>query len=134
MLAGAIQQWLKATPLSPVYVSQFGDNTGSAAYAVAVFPDQAAEFDGAYFARVQLRARASNEPAAQAAARTAMTRLLAADGQTVTWDASDAGVAGGTDRSYTLEAISRMNGPTWFPTAEPGEVATVNLEMFVTEV
>lgn len=132
MLAGAIQQYLVAQGLTAatVFVSQFGNFTGAAQHAVAVFPDNDAEFDGAYRTRVQLRARAGNAIAADEAARLALGLLQSADGLTLVWDAP----TGYTDRSYRVEAISRVNGPTWFPTAEPGEEASTNLEMFVTEV
>src|SRR5688572_3944740 len=132
MLAGAIQQYLKANGLTPVNVSQFSDYSASAPAAVTVvaFSDGDAELTGgAYGARVQLRARASNQIAAENKARQAMVLVLAADGLTLVWDDP---VTPPTDRSYKLEAISIRNRPSWFPTAEAGEEVSCNLSLLVT--
>lgn len=132
MLAGAIQQYLKAQGLLKVNVAQFGDYAQDTAYAVAAFPDTDAELTGgAYNARVQLRVRAPNMIAAENAARIARTHILSADGDTLAWD-DPTGPAG--DRSYLLEAIQTRNRPTWYATPEAGEEVSANFSLLVTEV
>lgn len=132
MLAGAIQQYLKAQGLSPVYVAGFGDYTtvGVPAVAVHAEPGADAELDGgAYEARVQLRTRAANQPAAEEMGRSAFDRLMAADGRVLTWTSP----VGGPSRNYRLEAIRALQRPTWYPTPEPGEETSCNFRMLVTE-
>lgn len=134
MLAGAIQQYLKAQGMSPVTVGYLPDFTQAALPAIAVvaFSDRDAELsDGAYSARVQLRSRAADAVAAENVAREALDTLLAADGLTLEWDDP---TSPPTDRSYLVEAISIVNRPTWFPTSELGEETSCNVEMLITEV
>lgn len=132
MLAGAVQQYLKAQGLTPVYVAAFGDYTATLAYAVRAESRTDVELNGgAYEAGLQLRTRAANIIAAENAGGIAMNHLLNADGQTLFWD-DPTGPAG--DKSYLLEAISIVNRPTWFPTTEPGEETSANFSLFVTEV
>lgn len=132
MLAGAIQQYLKAQGLTPVSVPGFPDFTGATGYAVRAEPRTDAEFTGgAYFASVQIRTRAADIVRAEAAGRSALTLVLAADGLTLLWDDP---VSPANDKSYRLEAISIVNRPTWYPTVEIGEETSTNCSMFVTEV
>lgn len=134
MLAGAIQQLLKANGMSPVYWPAFSDysDTATPSWAVTTSSDGDAEFvGGAYFARVQIRTRAQNPIAAEKAGRQALAVVLAADGQTIAWDDPTTPAA---DRSYKLEAISIVNRPTWYPTPEGGEETSTNLSLLVTEV
>lgn len=134
MLADAIRQLLKANGLAPVYLTAFADYSAVAApsWAVTATPDGNVEFTGgAYAARVQIRTRAADAIAAENAGRQASDILLAVDGQTIAWDDTSTPPH---DRSYTLEAISIVNRPTWYPTPEAGEETSCNFEMFVTEV
>lgn len=131
MLTGAIQQLLKANGLSPVYVEAFGNYNTDTSWAVHADPRNNASLDdGSYNAGIQLRTRAANVVAAEIAGRQALAIVLAADGTTITWTDPTA-VA---NRQYKLEAISIVNRPTWFPTAEPGEETSCNVQLFVTEV
>lgn len=130
MLAGAIQQYLKANGMALVYVSAFGDYTAATAVAVAATLGRDATLDDeSYYARVQIRARAANAVAAENAARQALELLLAADGLTLEWDDP----TNAADRSYLIEAISIVNRPTWYPTLEQGEECSCNVELFATE-
>ena len=133
MLAGAIQQYLKAQGLAPVSVGGFGDYTQAAApaYAVHAEPGADAELEGgSYEARLQLRTRAANAIAAEEAARDAFDLIRAADGQTLAW----VDPVGDADRQYLVEAIAAIQRPTWYPTPEPGEETSSNFRLFVTEL
>lgn len=132
MLAGAIQQWLKAQGMTRVLVGGFGDysETGTPAVAVHAEPDANVEMDsGTYSARLQLRTRAANAIAAENLGRTALDHVLAADGEALAFTDP----TGEQDRTYRLEAIAIVNRPTWYPTPEPGEETSCNLRAMVTE-
>lgn len=131
MLAGALQQLLKANGLTPVFVAAFGDYRLDTSWAVRAEPRSEVSLDdGSYAAGVQLRSRAADIVAAENAGRTALAIVLAADGSTINWT-DPTSVA---NRSFKLEAISIVNRPTWFPTIEPGEETSCNLQLVVTEV
>jgi len=133
MLAIAIQQYLADAGVAWVGVDALGDfaTTGPAKVSVHTESDANAELNtDTYGARVQLRSRAPNAVDAEKACRTALELLLAADGQTLQWEDP---TGEPVSHAYTLEAISVVTRPTWYPTKEPGEETSCNVRLFVTE-
>lgn len=132
MLAGAVQQALKAAGLNPVSVGGFGDYTaGPPAWCVHVELGADATLEGdVYGARLQLRTRAANAIAAENAGRRAFDLVRALDGTELAW----VDPTGEADRRYQVSAIVALQRPTWFPTPEPGEETSCNFQLLVREV
>lgn len=135
MLAGAIQQRLKADGMSPVFVDGFGDYTRAGAPAISVHVELGADatHDGdseVYPARLQLRTRAANAIDALKAAEQAYARILGLSGQTLTWtDPRDA-----STRQYQVTGVRAVQRPTWFATPQPGEETSCNFVLRAREV
>jgi hypothetical protein len=135
MIAGAVQQYLKAQGLAPVSVGGFGDysRAGPAAWAVNAESGADATHQGdadLYPVRLQIRTRAADVIRAENAGREAYALVLALNGQTITWTDPTAEAS----RTYQLSGIRAVQRPTWFATPEPGEETSCNFILSAREL
>lgn len=138
MIAGAVQQYLKAQGLAPVSVGGFGDYTAAGAPAWAVQAESGADSThqgdtDLYPVRLQVRSRASHAIAAENAGRQAYPLVLALSDQTIAWD-DPTDESGASDRQYQVSGVRAVQRPTWFPTPQPGEETSCNFVMNVREI
>jgi hypothetical protein len=136
VIAGAVRQWLMAGGLTPVHISAMPDYRVGAGVVFVVHDeperDESSYSDAGrpwYLARVQIRCRADNHPAAWAGADAALKRLHAAVRQVLPWTPPP----GVPARSYRIEHVETVTRPTYIPTPEPGYMATTNAYLHVRE-
>ena len=130
MLTTAIQQALKPL-LGRVYVIELPDYSAGSAPTHAVYVAPGGD-EILYDARVQIRTRAANVLAAEAAAMDAREAMLDLRYQTVEYD--DPRDPPGVTQAYHFLYIDPIERPTYIPDPSPGYLFSANYRVFIREV